>query len=259
MNNGLNARQLQIMERIQELGEIKIPELSEALQVTEMTIRRDIEKLESLGSVKRTFGGAIFVGKDVALQDRTGIRIEEKQRIGRAAAKLIQAGDSIFIDGGTTTLEVAKHIPKGLNITVVTNAMNVALELAGKEIQTMVTGGMLRESTSSLVGPVAAQALSGMAFDRAFLGATGIDEQHGFSNSNLYETEIKRLAIRQANETTVVLDHSKFGAKVLASFASLGAIRRMVTDRLPPEGLALACQEAGLELIVADDTGGKQQ
>jgi len=94
-----------------------------------------------------------------------------------------------------------------------------------------VTGGTLLETTSSLVGPVAAQTLAGMAFDRAFLGATGVSALHGFSNSNIYEAEIKRIAIRQAAETAVLLDHSKFGARELASFAPIDGVRRIVTDR----------------------------
>jgi len=248
ISGGLNARQQQLLERIMLEGEVKIADLKEAFQVTEMTIRRDLEKLEEAGSVKRTFGGAIFVGKDVALQERSGILTEEKARIGRLAASLIQPGESVFIDGGTTTLQIARYLAPGMNVTVVTNAMNVAAELTGKRIPTLVTGGMLLEATNSLIGPVAVQTIAGMAFDRVFLGATGVNIEHGFSNSNIYEAEIKRMAIRQAAETNIVLDHTKFGAKVLVSFAPLSGVHRIVTDRLPEATLRGACEEAGVRI-----------
>ncbi|MFD2328685.1 DeoR/GlpR family DNA-binding transcription regulator [Cohnella sp. GCM10020058] len=247
-----NARQRQIHEQIAQSGEVRISELSERYGVTEMTIRRDLEKLEEGGTVRRTFGGAIYVYRDVALQDRTGLYMDEKVRIGRQAASLIASGESVFLDGGTTTLQIARALKAGQQITVVTNALNIAAELASKQIPTIMTGGMLLESTHSLVGPIAAQSLSGMAFDRAFLGATGLSEAHGFSNSNLYEAEIKRIAIRQARETTVVLDRTKFGARVLVSFAGLADVNRIVTD-LPPDGeLARACTEAGVRIEVAE-------
>jgi len=248
---GLNARQQQMLERISLEGELRVADLKDAYSVTEMTIRRDLEKLEETGAVKRTFGGVIFVGKDIALQERNGILTEEKARIGRYAAALVRPGESIFLDGGTTTSQIARFLPPGLEVTVVTNALNVAAELAGKRISVLMIGGMLREETNSLVGPIAAQTLAGMAFDRAFLGATGVSVEHGFSNSNVYEAEIKQVAIRQASETNIVVDRSKFGAKVLVSFSSLNGASRIVTDALPDEELALACRELGVSVDVA--------
>lgn len=248
----LNARQRQMLDLISQQGEARIADLREAFQVTEMTIRRDLEKLEVAGSVRRTFGGAIFVGQDVALKERTGLYMEEKARIGRKAASMIRPGESVFLDGGTTTLQVARFLPAGMKATVVTNALNVAAELAAKQIPTIMTGGTLLEATHSLVGPIAVQSLSGMAFDRAFLGATGVNAEHGFSNSNLYEAEIKQLAIRQAAEAAIVLDHSKFGAKVLMSFAPLSDVSRLVTDQLPDDALLQACKESNVQVDVAD-------
>jgi DeoR/GlpR family transcriptional regulator of sugar metabolism len=130
--------------------------------------------------------------------------------------------------------------------------LNVVAELAGKQIPVLMTGGMLLEATNSLVGPIAAQSLAAMAFDRIFLGATGVSVEHGFSNSNIYEAEIKQIAIRQAAETNIVLDHTKFGAKVLVSFAPLAGVQRIVTDRLPDDNLQRACEEAGIELEIAN-------
>jgi DeoR/GlpR family transcriptional regulator of sugar metabolism len=248
----LNERQQTMLDRISQEGEVRIADLREMFPVTEMTIRRDLEKLEEAGSVRRTFGGAIFVGQDVALKERTGLLTAEKARIGRKAASLIRSGESVFLDGGTTTLQIARALPADINVTVVTNALNVASELAGKSIPTIMTGGTLLESTHSLVGPIAVQTLAGMAFDRAFLGTTGVSIDHGFSNSNLYEAEIKQLAIRQSGETTVVADRTKFGAKVLVSFAELAGVQRIVTDEAPEEAMRQICSEKGVQLEIAD-------
>ncbi|MFB9276507.1 DeoR/GlpR family DNA-binding transcription regulator [Cohnella cellulosilytica] len=248
----LNARQQQMLEQISREGEVRVTALRETYGVTEMTIRRDLEKLEETGEVKRTFGGVIFVGRDVALQERVTLLSDEKARIGRYAAALIKPGESVFIDGGTTTSQIARFLPHGMNITVVTNALNVVTELSGKQIPVMMTGGVYMEATHCLSGPLAVQSLSGMAFHRAFLGTTGVTADHGFSNSNIYEAEIKQLAIRQATETTVVADRSKFGTKMLISFAPLSGVQRIVTDSLPDETLALACRESGVLLEVAE-------
>lgn len=250
MSAVLNERQQQILEMLNTDGEVKVANLKETFTVTEMTIRRDLEKLESAGLAKRTFGGAILMGKDIALHERTGVMTEEKMRIGKRAAELVQPGESIFLDGGTTTYQVARYLKPGSEITVVTNALNVAAELMSKKIPTLVTGGMVLETTSSLVGPVAAGMLSSMAFDRIFIGATGVNDVHGFSNSNIYEAEIKSIAMKQASEVNVVVDHTKFGAKVLVSFAPLGSVHRIICDEKPAAGLLRALEKAKVDLLL---------
>ncbi|QHT59578.1 DeoR/GlpR transcriptional regulator [Paenibacillus lycopersici] len=248
----LNDRQQQLLVMLERSGEVKVAALKETFGVTEMTIRRDLEKLELAGYVKRTFGGAIPASKDVAIGERTGVMTEEKQAIGRAAAALVRENDSIFIDGGTTTLYVARHLKPGMNVTVVTNALNIAMELLEKRIATVVTGGMALEATSTLVGPGTVEAIGKMAFDRVFLGATGLTAKHGFSNSNMHEAEIKRMAIAKASEVNVVIDHTKFGAKELFSFADIADVHRIIASRLPDGELQTACQESGTALLIAD-------
>ncbi len=248
-HNQVNARQQLILDRMALYGEVKLSELKETFDVTEMTLRRDLERLEQLGYLRRTFGGAILIGKDIALLERTHVFIDEKVRIGLQAVQYIQPGDSVFIDGGSTTLQVAKSLQSNMNITVVTNALNIAAELQGKHISTIVIGGILLERTSTLVGPLACDALSKLAFDHVFLGATGATARHGFSNSNMHEAEIKRLVIEQAAEVNVVMDHSKFGMKDLFSFADLTAVNRVITDRPPEQELVQAFMDASVEII----------
>ncbi len=251
MEQRLNARQSTIVERLRRQGEVKLSELKQLFDVTEMTVRRDLEKLEQLGIAVRTFGGAILDSRDVELAQRTTVQAEEKERIGRFAAGSVREGDSVFLDGGSTTFQIARHLPERFGVTVVTNALNIASELASKKIQTIVIGGMLLEATISMVGPTAVESISRMAFDKAFLGATGLDAQHGFSNSNLLESDVKRMAIQKSKEAIVVLDRTKFGEQALVSFAGLRDVHRIVTDR-PPEGELLAgCREAGLDVQLA--------
>lgn len=249
MQNQVNVRQQEILERMALTGEVKLSELKDTFDVTEMTLRRDLEKLEQMNLLRRTFGGAILVGKDLALMERTHVLMDEKIRIGFQAAQFIQPGDSIFIDGGSTTLQVAKCLRPNMNITVVTNALNIAAELQGKQISTIVIGGILLEKTSTLVGPLASDSLSKMAFDRVFIGTTGVTSLHGFSNSNMYEAEIKRFIIKQSAEVNIVMDHTKFGLKDLFSFASLDDIDRIITDRLPEPDLVQLYEDASVKIV----------
>lgn len=253
MRSNLNERQNEIWNEIQREGEVKISELKDRYAVTDMTIRRDLEKLEALGLVRRTFGGAIPVTLDVSLKDRDAMLTDEKMRIGKSAAGLIMPNQAIFIDGGTTTLQVAKHISPDSSVTVITNALNVAAVLMEKGIHTIVAGGTLLEKTGSMVGPIAIEALSTMAFDQVFLGTTGMTAEHGFSNSNSFEAELKRHAMRRAGQVNVVADASKFGERFLHSFAGFKDVHRIVTDREPPETIREAAENEGLQIVVAPE------
>lgn len=251
----LNERQQRMLALLERTGDVRVPELKAQFGVTEMTIRRDLEKLEHMtGKVRRTFGGAIMVTGDVTLSDRTCVHAAEKAIIGRRAALSLRPGDAVFIDGGTTTLQLVRHLPPAMEITVVTNAINLAAELMAKRIPTLVTGGMLHEMTSTLIGPVCAEALSKMAFDRVFLGATGMSALHGFSNSNMYEAEIKRVAITRGKEINIVADRSKWGVQDLFSFAGLSVAHRLFTDPMADRAgeVRQALEEASVEWIVCE-------
>lgn len=248
----LNERQQLIVDQLEVDGEIRISDMKDKFQVAEMTIRRDLEKLEKAGIARRIFGGAILLEKDMALQERLVIMAKEKKIIGRKAASFIKPGDCIFIDGGTTTVEVARALKPGFEITAVTNALNVANELLDKEIHTIVSGGTILKATSTLIGPLAVDTVGSLAYTRVFLGTTGLSAQHGFSNSNMYETEIKKAVIRQGEEVNIVVDSTKYGAKELVSFATLADAHRMITDRRPDADLFRACRDAGINIVTAE-------
>ncbi len=249
MSSTLNDRQKHVLNQLNHAGEVKVQDLKERYDVTEMTIRRDLEKLEQLGLAKRTFGGAILASRDKTFYQRSALMSEEKEQIGKYCVSLVQKNDSIFLDGGTTTLQIARFLPEDFPITVVTNAINIVQELAEKKISTIVVGGILVEETKSMVGPIAVETITRLAFDKVFLGTSGIHMEHGFSNSNMYEAEIKRMAIERSRESYVVSDHTKFGEKALFSFASFDQIRKIVTDQMPSFEYRSTLQKAGVDIM----------
>jgi len=250
MSAELNERQKQIVSLLQKNGEVKTAELKELFSVTDMTLRRDLEKLEQMSLLKRTFGGAILHTKEVTLLERAIVHIEEKAIIGDIVKGLIQAGESIFIDSGSTTLQIVRALPERAPITVVTNAIHVAAELSAKKINTIVIGGVLIETTNAMAGAIAVESISKMAFDKAFLGTTGVSSLHGFSNSNMLEAEIKKTAISRANKRYIVMDHSKFDQNALFSFANLEEIDAIITDHQPSKEWVERLTEAEVEIIV---------
>jgi DeoR family transcriptional regulator, fructose operon transcriptional repressor len=251
MKEQLNDRQKQIYEILLRNGEVKINHLKELFGVVEMTVRRDLEKMEKLGLLYRTYGGAIRVtDMDISINEREKILMKAKEVIGFKAAQTVKPNEAIFIDAGTTTSQVAKHLDPSLNLIVVTNAINVALQLREKNIQKIIIGGILRDTTLSLVGPIAEETLSKMSFDKAFIGASGFSVENGFSNSNVFESYIKTIVIKQSKEVNIVIDHSKFGVKSLSKFATLSDVHNIFTDQEPDNKFVSACKESNTSLII---------
>ncbi|WP_139997272.1 DeoR/GlpR family DNA-binding transcription regulator [Paenibacillus paridis] len=250
MSTGLNDRQKQIINLLRKDGEVKIAELKDFFSVTDMTLRRDLEKLEQTGLLKRTYGGAILSSKEVALPERSIVNMDEKEQIGQAAARLIAPGESVFIDSGSTTLQIIRYLPVQAPITVVTNAIHVAAELAEKNISTVVIGGVLVNTTNAMAGTAAIEAISKLAFDKVFLGTTGLSLLHGFSNSNMLEAEIKRISILRAKESYIVMDHTKFGQSALFSYSALEDITAIITDQKPDEKWENALEGAETRVII---------
>jgi len=251
MSESMNDRHDAIVRLLHKNGEVKIAELQNLFSVTGMTLRRDLEKLEQQGALKRTYGGAILAASEVALPERATVHIREKERIGQAAAKLVMPGDSIFIDSGSTTLQIARALPDKAPVTVVTNAIHIAAVLSEKKISTIVIGGVLLDTTNAMAGTTAVESIAKLAFDKVFLGTTGLGFLHGFSNSNMLEADIKRAAIRQAKQACIVMDHAKFGQNALFSFAALHEAHAIITDAPPAGEWIAALQAADTVLIVA--------
>ncbi|REE77711.1 DeoR family transcriptional regulator [Paenibacillus taihuensis] len=250
MSSASTKRQRQIIRLLQRDGEVKITEMKDLFSVTDMTLRRDLEKLEQSGVLIRTYGGAVLNNKDTALAERSRLRMAEKELIGQTAAKLILPGESIFIDSGSTTLQIARSLPEEASITVVTNAIHVAAALGEKKIPTVVIGGVLLGKTNAMAGTSAIESISKLAFDKVFLGTTGVSFQHGFSNSNMLEADIKRIAIQKAKDAFIVMDHTKFGENALFSFSTLNEVSAIITDLRPSEDWESALHAAATDILI---------
>ncbi len=248
-------RRFKIMSTIQEKKIVSTSELAATLEVSEMTIRRDLNQLARDGLLKKTHGGAVardIVTEGPSFAEKVTLYQEEKANIGRAAADLIEEGDIIALNTGTTTLQVARHIEKGMVLTIVTNSLNIAMLAAGNtDIRLIVTGGTLRERSFALVGSLANKALSEIRVNRVFLGINGVSIEHGITTADLLEASTDRALVEIAKEVNVVADHSKIGRVSLAPIVSLEFVERIITDSGISEADQKALEETGTQILIA--------
>jgi DeoR/GlpR family transcriptional regulator of sugar metabolism len=228
-----------ILRELRKTGNVTVEALRDRLQVSIATVRRDLQELEDRGLLRRTHGGAtqieplfyVAFRHDRSFQDQIGSFAEEKRRIALAASELISPGDTIALTAGTTTTEIVRSLHTLGGITVVTNTVNVAMELSTrKDIHVFVTGGHLRGDWFSLVGQTAMAALSGLFVDVLFLGVNGIDAERGLTCFNGDEVEINRCMARQAKRKIAVADHSKLGIVANWQICPTEEIELLITD-----------------------------
>ena len=195
-----------------------------------MTIRKDLENLHSEGLLQRSHGGALPVRTgtllDPSLREKEKHHRKEKQRIGEAAAALVNEGECVILDSGTTTTAVARALRNRGRLTVITNAVNIAAELAGTSIEVILTGGILRENSFSLVGPLAEETLGRLSADIFFLAVDGFDVHYGPTTPNLLEAKVNREMIKISRRTICVCDSSKFGRRSLSQITAPSAFTR---------------------------------
>jgi DeoR/GlpR family transcriptional regulator of sugar metabolism len=218
-----------------------------------MTIRRDLELLEIEGLARRIRGGAISTQSrsyQPPILQRSVHEALAKQKIGEAAAELLSPGETTIIDGGTTTLQMARAINPGIALTVITNSLLVATELDTKpEIRTLVTGGKLRHGEMSLVGSRAKASFIDLNCDSVFIGAAGVSEEKGLTEYNLEDTEIKLAAIRSGRRVIVLADASKMGQVAFVNLTPLSDIDLLVTNASPNDRTVQAARELGVEIL----------
>ncbi|HIC90029.1 MAG TPA: DeoR/GlpR transcriptional regulator [Anaerolineae bacterium] len=249
-------RRQHILQIVANEGSVSVADLCHRFDVSEMTIRRDLRLLESEGLLRRVHGGAVS-GRGRSFEPpfllRAGEQQAEKERIGKRAAALVEDGDSIALDVGTTTLEVARHLRDKTDLTVITTSLPIATVLANQpNIRLIVTGGILRPGEQSLIGELAIRAFQDFYVDKAFIGIGGIAWKEGLTEYNLEDAQVKKALIRSAKERIVVTDASKFGRVTFAAVAPLNEIDKIVTDALPDARLLAALKEMDIEIIVAD-------
>jgi DeoR family transcriptional regulator, fructose operon transcriptional repressor len=213
---------------------VSVVELGELLQVSTMTIRRDLELLEGQHQVRRIHGGATVLQEDTGepFLLRSTTASLEKASIGILAASLVDDNDVILLDAGTTTLALASRLPRDISLTVITHALPIAQALCAYEnIKTVFLGGMLKRKEQCAVGPLVLQALARFNADKFFLSATGFDLERGPSDPDLLEVEIKQAMIRAANRVILLVDSTKSGQVHLVQIASWSSIHTMVSDQ----------------------------
>jgi DeoR/GlpR family transcriptional regulator of sugar metabolism len=234
-------RRARITELVNRRGILSVEELAGQVGTSLMTIRRDLTFMDAHGLLRRTHGGAVALAAppDVPLRRRQRLELQAKAGIGRTAAALIQPGETVLLDAGTTVLAMA-HSLRGLrNLTVVTNSVQVLAELWNRpEVRVVALGGVARQGSGSLTGPLAEKALEEIRVDRAFLGTTGITPRWEVSNSDLDLAALQRRILSVARESYLLADHTKFGRAGLAIVSPLRAFTSVITDaHLPPNVL----------------------
>ena len=248
------SRRARINEIINKNGQVKINELVSIFNVSEVTIRNDLDQLEEKGLLIRTRGGGIKVqrvGIDYKLNDKSKLHAKEKQAIGKKAAELVQDSDTIIIDSGTTTLEAARNLSSSNNLTVITNALNIASQFINNEnIKVVMLGGILRHTSLSLIGPIAETSIKNHYCDKLFIGVDGIDSRYGISTPNIEEAHLNKLMIEISKEVILLTDSSKFLRRSFAFIAPISDIDIVVTDSNIPDAELKNLQNAGVKTII---------
>jgi DeoR family fructose operon transcriptional repressor len=246
----VDQRRQQILEITENSGFVALSELVERVGASESTVRRDLDYLDGIGQIRRTRGGAAYVGDSITPFEVRGTRAkEQKQHIAAAAAALVEPGETVLLDGGTTTLEVAKHL-FGKPLQVVTNSLPIVNVLVSSpQTELIVIGGFLYPKTGVNLGPIAVAALKSIHARRLFVSAGGITPA-GLFNSNALLVETERQMIDSAEELIVVSDSSKLGHSALAHLCPLDVVDRLVVDEGITEEWKQIVRRAGIELTV---------
>ena len=247
-------RRNKIMEIITEKGSVMVVELSKIFSVTEETIRRDLEKLEKQGHLKRTHGGAVIIDEmqkeDEPVYIRETKNSQEKKLIAEKVLDFICDWDTIMLDSSTTALQVAKCIKNQRKITVITNSLKILTELADdKNIKLIATGGHVREKTLSLVGSYALETISKFNVNKSIICCKGLHLEKGLTESDEMEAEIKKIMTKNAKEVFLVVDNSKFDKVSFVKMLNLKDIDKVFTDKAMSEEWELKLNNEGVEIV----------
>lgn len=248
-------RKLQIVEYVKQKRLASVSALAERFQVHEATIRRDLAEIEQEGHLRRTHGGVIVdsgANAEPSFSERANEQLEQKERIGKAAAELIEDGDHIILDSGTTTLHIAKQLVHRSNITVVTNDMNIAAELReAKGITVIVTGGVLYHTSYMLNGMFTDYILETLHVQKAFIGTPAIHAIYGLTHPEAQLVPAKQRMIRAAQEIIVIADDTKIGKVSLHTVAPPSSLHTFITGTEASDVQIRQLQESGIHVITA--------
>ena len=249
-----SARHNQIRSLVDKNGHVTVNELNSLLNVSEATIRRDLDELAEIGWVRRAHGGAVKVAravKEPPVLLRKQELEKEKQGIGALAAEMVQPGQTIFLGSGTTVSKMTQHLCQVPDLTVITNTLNIANDLVGcGNIELIVIGGMFRQSELSMVGHITEQAICEFRADLVFMGMRGIDPKHGFTNDYLPEAMTDRAILQMAPHIVVLADHTKLGRVSTVFLAPVTAAHTLITDAAAAPEMVQELTEFGLEVLL---------
>jgi DeoR family transcriptional regulator of aga operon len=251
-------RRLEIVKMTQELGQVSIGVLCEKYGVSAVTIRNDIKELHARGLIVQSRGGALKnnrLTQELSIREKSGEHTLVKQRLGKMVAELIANGESIVLDSGTTTLEVARCLADHKDLIVMTNGLNIAVELSKyEEIEVLTTGGKLRRKSQSFYGRQAEESLKNLRFNKAIVGVDGFDINNGITTYFEPEACLNRLMCESAAEVIVVTDSSKFNRHSLHLIWPVANINTVVTDdAISKEHLRILTQQGIKVLLVKHD------
>lgn len=227
-------RHMHILEKLDQQKKVEVEMLANELNVSEMTVRRDLEKLETNGELVRTFGGAIpvqTISNEISYKDKKVKNVLQKKMIAEKAVEKIENNHIIFLDSGTTTLEISKKILSlDLNLTVITNDISIANVLMDSNIDVIVLGGHLQNNTGSILGTLTFDLIKKLNADLFFLGAHAVDEEYGITAPSIEKAQVKIAMMQSSKEVILVTDKSKYGNKALFKVCELDEINEIITD-----------------------------
>lgn len=246
-------RHQKIVELVNERKSIRVAELSKIFQITEETIRRDLEKLESQGKLMRSHGGAVSIepvkNLEVSFAEREVTNVRQKREIAKEAVKFVHEEDKIILDASTTAWYMAKELPN-TPLTVLTNSIKVATELSTKRNITVIsTGGSLRRKSLSFVGPLAESSLESYHVNKAFLSCKAFHIQKGLSESSEQQARVKKFMLQIADEAYMMVDSSKFGFQAFSRFTKINDLDYVITDRGTSDEVVTQLSEEGIKVI----------
>jgi DeoR family transcriptional regulator of aga operon len=248
-------RRTQIMQIVRTAGRVKVNELASRFSTSAVTIRNDLNELHQRGMVLRSHGGAVLpdtILRESPVHERLNANSDEKRRIGARAAMLINDGETIILDSGTTTLEIARQIKRKQGLHIITNGVNIAAELLdARDVQTFIIGGTVRGESASVSGRFSEEMFDQFSADKLFLSGAGCDLEFGVSGANLEETMVNRAMMRIAREIILVADASKFSKRSMTRIAPFAEIDTVISDTKLSEEVQEKLRLLGCNLILA--------
>jgi len=243
-----------ILQILSHDGRVLVGDLARHFHTSQVTIRKDLDILQTHGRIHRTHGGALPAREsaleDPTLREKEKLHRKEKSQIAATAARMVKEGQVVILDSATTTTAIARALREREHLTIITNAVNIAAELSGSSLEVILTGGTLRKNSFSLVGPIAEETLRRLNADILFLGVDGFDVHYGLSTPNLLEAKVNRAMMDVARVTVAVCDSSKFGRRSLSSIAPLSAVHHLITDRGIPKADLATLKKTGVEVTL---------